>query len=712
MVASVVGPHLGTSAGHRATRHRLAYDAGVSIDGRVRRAIGWLAAAATLAGCAARETPALDPDSVPEAFARSTAALMWPGATRAYQVTPAGDLYNGEWRVVVRAAANGVEADSPRVVAFRERWRPGARWTRRSGDVRWDFDALALPESAPRDSGLLVSLVAHATNTGSSPAEATLELALAPPEADPIFVAFDAPERPAPARWGRGGSGDTVNAWSDVTAEGERLAVRWPLAPGGSRELRVLLPAYPTAAGVLARAARRPHRAWVEESDRFWDRELATGARFELGDPELQDALRAARVLLLSCRERRGTRWVPIGGPFQYRDVWLRDGARAAAALAIAGHTTIARELAGGLAEFQWPNGAFISQRGQLDGNGQALWAFEQTLLRPVADDSVARFADAASRSWAWVEWQRGFGRLSGWPFGVMMPYGDPRDGELVRAQLVGNDAWALAGYRAAERLLRAAGRASQADSVAAARAIYAADFASLLGRTGSRDVPPSWQNVGRDWGNLAVGWPCAALPPDHPRLHRLADRVWAEAGGAGLVTYGHRDSVHDYVGADLAVWGWLAGRRAEADSVLAATLHWRNGSGAGCELFSRSARDFGRNLPPHPTTAAAIIAMVRHALIYDDDDTLRLTIGARDAWWRGAALRQAPTRWGTLDLELRQEGDAAHWTWSPVPVWTELTLPAGRAWVAPLPAPLLPGRRPDRVLAPPGTRDARVALR
>jgi hypothetical protein len=513
-------------------------------------------------------------------------------------------------------------------------------------------------------------------------------------------------------RWGRGDGADTAHAWADVPAEEARLEVRWRLAPGASRTLRVVLPAYPTTSAALARAARRRHEAWVAESDRHWDRALAEGARFELNDSAMEAALAAARVLLLSCRERRGPLWVPIGGPFQYRDVWLRDGARAVAALALAGHTAVARELARGLAEFQWPNGAFISQRGQLDGNGQALWAFEQTMLRPAPDDSVGRFADAARRSWAWVEWQRGFGRLSGWPFGVMMPYGDPRDGELVRAQLTGNDAWALAGYRATERLLRAAGRHAEADSVASARALYAADFAAMLDRTGSNDVPPSWQNVGRDWGNLAVGWPCAALPPDHPRLHALADRVWAQAGGAGLATYGHRDSLHHYVGADLAVWAWLAGRRAAGDSVLDATLAWLNASGAGAELFSRSARDYGRNLPPHPTTAAAIVTLIRHALAYDDDDTLRLTLGARDAWWRGAALKRAPTRWGTVDLSFRRDGDEARWTWTAVPVWTELTLPAGAAWVSPLGSPLVPGRRPDRVLAPPGTRSARVALR
>ena len=103
---------------------------------------------------------AFDPDSIPDAYRYSIAALMWPGATRAFQITPAGDLYDGEWVVRVRPSIEGFSkgriarlpggrgeiaprpdlepldpapADSPRVIAFEERWRPVAHWVRGNG---------------------------------------------------------------------------------------------------------------------------------------------------------------------------------------------------------------------------------------------------------------------------------------------------------------------------------------------------------------------------------------------------------------------------------------------------------------------------------------------------------------------------------------------------------------------------------------------------
>ena len=664
------------------------------------------------AGCAHREaatTAAWDPDSIPDAYVRPGGALMWPGAARAWYVTPEGHLYNGDWEVRLTPASGGVPAGPPRRIAAEERWRPVLRWTRTRGSVHFGFEAVALPGVAPRDTGLVASLEIVAQNRGPAAADAEVDVALAIPDAVPLFAAFDAPEPPEVPHWGGSGALAPVQAWCRNPAQGAKLHAQWTLAPGASERLRIVLPVYPEPERALAAWARTSHAECVARAHRYWNAALAEGASFELGDPEVERALRAAVVVLLACRERRGAEWVPIGGPFQYRDVWLRDGARVIQALTVTGHVRDARALASGLLGLQWPQGAFLSQRGQLDGTGQALWAFEQAFARGSAGDARARFADAAERAWRWSEWMRGMGREAGWRFATLMPYAEPRDNELTRAQLVGNDAWMLAGYRAAETLLRLAGRGALADSVAASRAAYLADFRAALDGCGSPDVPPSWQGVGRDWGNLTVAYPCRVLTPGDPRVVALARRVWRTSGGAGLLSYGARDSLQYYYGADLASWALVQGLRGEADSVLDAMLHWRTASGGAGELFSR-AGDYGSNLPPHATSAAALATLLRQCLIFDDADTLMLTLGARSQWWRGARVRGAPTRWGSLDVAFRRAGDHAEWSWTAVPVWTLLALPPGTRLAHDPPPPLV--RASDtRLLAPPGTRAARVEL-
>ncbi|MBI1797506.1 MAG: hypothetical protein HY076_03260 [Candidatus Eisenbacteria bacterium] len=675
------------------------------------RAAALVALVLALPGCS-RHAPAVaafDPDSIPEAYQGSTAALMWPGATRAFQIRPDGDLYNGAWRVTFDLHADGRDAAPPRAIAYEERWRPVAHWARHSGRVRWNFEAAALPAPDHGDSSLVVSLVLEAVNTGSEPLQATIAARLAPPDTLPPFVAVDDPRPTGELHWGLRGEHGIVHAMADPADVGSFEGLAWTLPPGAAKRVRFVLPAHATGMEPLAAWARTSHARRVDEARVYWNDAVARGTRFDLGDAEVERALDAARVVLLASRERRGLAWVPIGAPLHYRDVWLRDGARVIAALAVAGHSREARDLAGGLRLFAWPDGAFMSQRGQLDGTGEALWAFEQALLRPAAATfELQGYADLAMRAFRWYEWQRDLGHQAGWTWSAMMPFADPRDNELVRAQLIGSDAWAIAGYRSAARLLRAAGRVAEADTIEAARTRYLAEFADALNRSHAPDIPASWQGIGRDWGNLTVGWPAMALPPSDTRCAALAARVWRRAGGAGLATYA--DSLHYYAGADLGEWALLAGRRAEADSVMDAMLRWRSASGGAAEIFSRDG-GYGRNLPPHATSAAALVLLVRNALIFDDADRLLLTLGARDRWWRGARVRGAPTRWGTIDLAFRRDGDAAEWTWTGVPVRTALTLPAGTRWRDPLPAPLAPGPTPTIVIAPPGTTHARVPL-
>jgi hypothetical protein len=231
--------------------------------------VAWVAAAFALAcGCGGAEAPApraFDPDSIPEAYARSVAALMVPNATRAFEVTPGGDLFNGEWLVRLRPSSAGAVAPPPSVVAWEERWMPVTRWRRQAGDVRWTFEAVALPGPPPRDSGLIVSLEITAENLGGTPRDARLEAGFAPPGPAAEFRVFDAPSPGADAGWAAGDG--LARGWSDGLAAG---VADGTLAPGERSVARLVLPAYPERGPVLAAWARSGHAARVRELRATW----------------------------------------------------------------------------------------------------------------------------------------------------------------------------------------------------------------------------------------------------------------------------------------------------------------------------------------------------------------------------------------------------------------------------------------------------------
>src|SRR5439155_27132869 len=146
-------------------------------------------------------------------------------------------------------------------------------------------------------------------------------------------------------------------------------------------------------------------------------------------------------------------------------------------------------------------------------------------------------------------------------------------------------------------------------------------------------------------------------------RCFAVARRAWRESPIRGLVRCGSADSVHTYLSADLGTWALLAGLRREADTVLTALLHWRTASGGSPELFTAADRTYGDNLPPHASSAAALLTLIRNTLVFDDDDTLRLTLGARSKWWVRGSVRGAPTRWGLIDVSFHEARDTATWS-------------------------------------------------
>ena len=291
-----------------------------------------------------------------EVFCVSTAALMWPGATRSFLIGGDGSLDNGEWLTHLGVFADGAPADSPRVVAYEPDALPVAHWRRRNGDVEWTCEAVALP--SPQDSGLIASVEIKATNHGQRVHEAALVVSFESPRKPVQFVAADAPESSSTAYvWAGERSTRLARGWFDGRGSEGRASVSWKLAPGQTRRARVVVPGYPSEPQVLRQWVRVPHSRRVTEAKKYWAKMLDSGVRLSLGDPEVETAFRGALVILLGCTERHSGRLIPLGNPFQYRDVWLRDGARSVAALAMAGQVQTARDLVSGFLAYQCVDG-------------------------------------------------------------------------------------------------------------------------------------------------------------------------------------------------------------------------------------------------------------------------------------------------------------------------------------------------------------------
>jgi hypothetical protein len=640
--------------------------------------------------------------NAPEHYAYSIAALGFPGAQRAFQVGPGSVVSTGEcaleWRL---PEERGPIRTSP--VWFERDGVPVAHWWMVSERESLAFEAAAAPEAILGDSSLMLSVRVTATARLAEPVEIALECRVRARPEGPGFVPWDADDDDGfDEAWDGTLAIRNDRVVAGVAAEADRgdvppsvlhpahtagfgpglLAARCRarLVPGSHVSWTFWMPAYPLPSATAQKLERSlRHDRIVAVARGRWRDWLGRTARLETPDARVNAAWRAALVTLIQCQERRGSAWVPIGNPFQDRDVSIRDGARTVRALAVAGLTTLAREDAWTLRRFQLENGALISQRGQLDGTGQAVWALEQAASLPPSAEWSKRYLPIAEAGFRWIEQQRQATRRLKLPWRGLLPYAEARDHQLVRAQLVGNDAWALAGCRATAALARRAGRAGLARTADSTFGEYRATIRSALRRTPGPDLPAAWQGGARDGGNLSLGYPTQVLSPEDPRLARLAARV-RSARAPGLVASGGPDSmVHTDLGLDLAQTSLLAGRPAEARAALATLLAHGSSTFGHARRFDLAGGGFADDLPPHAAPAAGIVDLVRNMLVSDTRDTLEIALGGSLRWWEGTRFERAPTRFGVLDLALEHPApNRLEARWTAVRVMTRARMPDG----------------------------------
>ena len=611
--------------------------------------------------------------AVPTEYSRA----LPPGAARSFLVLAPGTLDNGEWSTVFRTSCDGRPDSTPTSVRYASAGVPVVAIERQQTGVRFELSFALVPDPA-----LLLhpaaSVLIMAWNTDQRAHLVGVSTGFFTGRERLGYVADVQENAHIEPRWASRDGGKPAHGWVAPVLR-EPLQGQWSLAPGESVGFRYIIPAYAESESTLRRLGQLSHRAVVQRAGLRWSATLDTGVVLGIPDPAVADAFRSAVSVLLGCTQTREGREIPIGNPLQYRDVWLRDGSRCAASLAMAGHIGLARQIVLGFLAYQWPQGPFLSQRGQLDGTGHVLWAMGQTHLRPSPSNDLRELADAGMAAWRWAEAQRASTQLLNMPFGGLLPPSEPRDNELRNGsgQIVGVDAWTIAGYEALGRLLEAEGQTARATAVRLSRARYLARFRQALEAVGTAGVPPA---AGSEPARTRVlRWPTPASPlstrPEggfHARK-RLEGKPCRRARSIWCPRHGPHVPVRRCGETEL-----LRGHPQRSQATLRALVRWRTASGGSPELFAANSMSFGQNFPPHATAAAGIVALVRNMLVFDDDDTLRLTLGAPAPWWRKIAVRRAPSRWGDLALDFDRRGNRFSWRWTPVPVPTELCLPAG----------------------------------
>lgn len=449
---------------------------------------------------------------------------------------------------------------------------------------------------------------------------------------------------------------------------------------------------------------------WRDRTAEYWKDTLAAGSQIAVPCIKATQALWAAHV----CQLIAGDGGALKGGENFYDEFYIRDGAYQIMEIEEAGLWDVARRAIEPFLQAQRPDGRFESQKGQLDANGQALWALWQYYLITGDRAFLERVYPQMLKAIEWLKQARRKAAADS-PFAGLLPNA-LADGEYLwdgKYHIVGYDLWNFRGLLCTADAARALGKSEDAAKLDDEARQYRAAIDAACKRTGINYFPPSWEGAGTFWGNTETLWPTEVFSPDDPRVTATIEFGRRLLGGGfieGTIRWlGMPDAIHPYMGAyttmaDLA--------RGNGEQVVE-DFYWYLLHSSAAQAFPEGIfykRRFAWNdTIPHATGASNYAIMLRHMLVHEgkvetptsrkvetaiefaaqtrEKGELHLLAGVPDAWLADGQvihIHHAPTHFGELNLRIAGRPDGVEIAYDPPkrqpPAWTVLHLPASRS--------------------------------
>ncbi len=311
-------------------------------------------------------------------------------------------------------------------------------------------------------------------------------------------------------------------------------AAIYDLDPNGKKEVTAKIPL------ISAPAKARP----VTVSS--WDRALDGVCRLKVPEKNFEFLYETAirTVVLHSPGE-------VYPGPYTYKRFWFRDAAYILFAMLSAGLTERAARVLTHFSKRLTPAGHFLSQDGEWDSNGQALWILEKyykiTGRKP--DES---WFPTIQKTANWIQKKRVFGASHSIYYGLL-PAGFSAEHLGPNDFYYWDDFWSIAGLRAASNLLRHSAKSQENHFEHDANDLMACIEKSLdrvSERLGNRAMPasPHRRLDSGVIGSISAGYPLQLWDGTDARLVESANYLrnkcflnggfYQEIGHSGINAY------------------------------------------------------------------------------------------------------------------------------------------------------------------------------
>ena len=401
-----------------------------------------------------------------------------------------------------------------------------------------------------------------------------------------------------------------------------------------------------------------------------WSAALEPLARLEVPDETVQRLYDAAAANLVLHAPGE-----VYPGPYTYKRFWFRDAAFLLNALLTLGGVERTRRALREFAPRQRRDGYFLSQEGEWDANGEAIWSYHR-FAALTGEPLPAEWLTAIAKGARWITKKR-LPRDSGRPEAGLLPAGFSAEHLGPNDFYYWDDFWAVAGLRCAAELWRA-----RDPKLAAAWAAEADEFLQTIERSfpagphrrfpGAVPASPKRRMDSGAVGSLVADYPLQLFPPGDPRLLKTADYLRDHSTFAGGFFQNMIHSgINAYLTLHLAQVRLRAGEGEAAWALIDRVAELASPTGQWPEAIHPHTFGGCMGDGQHIWAAAEWLMMIRNCFVREEPHGLVIGAGVRPAWLQAGgnvSLGPTLTRHGRVGVWLARSDDGvqvaldAHW--------------------------------------------------
>jgi hypothetical protein len=392
-----------------------------------------------------------------------------------------------------------------------------------------------------------------------------------------------------------------------------------------------------------------------------WPEAMKPMASLQLGDERVKNLfdLAVANVVLHAPDE-------VYPGPYTYKRFWFRDAAFMLNALLVLGDVERTRKVLRHFAPRQRRDGYFLSQEGEWDSNGEAIWMYHRFVAlagATLAEEDLR----AVFRGARWIMRKR-LPKDTGRPEAGLLPAGFSAEHLGPNDFYYWDDFWGVAGLRAAAELLR-----DRDPEFAQHCAEVANEFLATIEDSfptgpqrrfpGAIPASPKRRMDSGAVGSLVADYPLQIFAPGDSRIVKTADYLRDHSShNGGFFQNMIHSGINAYLTLHLAQIRLRAGQTAEAWALMDCVAELASPTGQWPEAIHPRTGGGCMGDGEHMWAAAEWALMVRACFVREEGDALVIGSGLQPHWWRntGASLGPTLTPFGPVTVRVRPASHSA----------------------------------------------------